>query len=342
MDARQPPARAGEGPRSTITTWGLAKDEFTDTDNWPHQLYVREARRMIGDYVMTEHELPRAAPVAEDSVGLAAYTMDSHNIQRYVTPDGHVRNEGDVQVGGFPPVPDLLPLDRAEGGGVHEPARAGLPVGVAHRLRLDPHGAGVHGPRPVAPRPRRVHGDRRQGATCRRSTTRSCGSGCSKDKQVLDWTGPKRQPAAIDPKKLAGIVVDDAAAERQGLRARRAARPARSSAPATGTTATNGPRQAVGHATARICPQPGKYEVRLSLLAESEPGDQRAGDDRPRRRHDGREGQPAGRRRRSTGAFVSLGTFRFEKGKTGYVEIGNKDADGYVIIDAVQWLPVKE
>jgi FAD dependent oxidoreductase len=68
------------------------------------QLYVREARRMIGSYVMTEHNC-RGREVAPDSVGMAAYTMDSHNCQRYVTSDGHVQNEGDVQVGGFPPYP---------------------------------------------------------------------------------------------------------------------------------------------------------------------------------------------------------------------------------------------
>ena len=59
---------------------------------------------MIGPYVMTEHNC-RGKEVAPDSVGLAAYTMDSHNCQRYVTADGHVQNEGDVQVGGFPPYP---------------------------------------------------------------------------------------------------------------------------------------------------------------------------------------------------------------------------------------------
>jgi hypothetical protein len=90
--------------RKHFQTWGLAKDEFVDTDNWPHQLYIREARRMISDYVMTEHNC-RGQRVAEDSVGLAAYTMDSHHTQRYVTADGSVLNEGDVQVGGFPPYP---------------------------------------------------------------------------------------------------------------------------------------------------------------------------------------------------------------------------------------------
>lgn len=96
--------RVPEAVRKHFTTWGLSKDEFTDNDNWPHQLYIREARRMIGIYVMTEHNC-RGKRTVEDAVGLAAYTMDSHHVQRYVTKEGHVMNEGDVQVGGFPPYP---------------------------------------------------------------------------------------------------------------------------------------------------------------------------------------------------------------------------------------------
>ena len=83
--------------RERMQQWGLAKDEFQQTDHWPHQLYVREARRMIGDFVMTEHEVlnKRRAP---NSVGLGSYTLDSHNVQRYVTPEGYVQNEGDIGV----------------------------------------------------------------------------------------------------------------------------------------------------------------------------------------------------------------------------------------------------
>ena len=97
-------ARVPQKVREHYQTWGLAKDEFTDNDNWPFQLYVREARRMIGEYVVNEHNC-RGMAKAPNSIGLAAYTMDSHHVQRYVTPEGFVRNEGDVQVGGFPPYP---------------------------------------------------------------------------------------------------------------------------------------------------------------------------------------------------------------------------------------------
>jgi len=95
--------RVPKNMRAEMQTWGPAKDEFLDTGYWPHQLYVREARRMVSDYVMTEHNC-RGRVKAEDPVGLAAYTMDSHNCQRLVKGE-HAENEGDVQVGGFPPYP---------------------------------------------------------------------------------------------------------------------------------------------------------------------------------------------------------------------------------------------
>jgi hypothetical protein len=86
--------------RAAYSRWGLAKDEFIDTGHWPHSLYVREARRMVSDYVMTEHNCMGRA-VAEDPVAMASYTMDSHNCSRFVrqTPAGpRVLNDGDVQV----------------------------------------------------------------------------------------------------------------------------------------------------------------------------------------------------------------------------------------------------
>jgi hypothetical protein len=95
--------RVPEKVRKIFQSWRPAKDEFAETDHWPHQLYIREARRMVSDYVMTQHNC-QGRQVAKNSVGLAAYTMDSHNIQRYVR-DGQAWNEGDVQVGGFGPYP---------------------------------------------------------------------------------------------------------------------------------------------------------------------------------------------------------------------------------------------
>ena len=89
--------------REQFLSFGPCRDEFDTTGGWPSQLYVREARRMISDYVMTEHNC-RGKEVVSDSVGMAAYGMDSHNCQRIVK-NGIARNEGDVQVHGLKPYP---------------------------------------------------------------------------------------------------------------------------------------------------------------------------------------------------------------------------------------------
>lgn len=89
--------RVPEDIQTEMQKWGLAKDEFKDNGNWPHQIYVREARRMIGDFVMTENELLKKSPTPKP-IGMGSYTMDSHNVQRYVKPDGFVQNEGDIGV----------------------------------------------------------------------------------------------------------------------------------------------------------------------------------------------------------------------------------------------------
>jgi hypothetical protein len=90
--------RVPDDVRKKMNEWGLAKDEFNDNGNWPRQIYVREARRMIGEYVMTEHDVLSKREVPEP-VGMGSYTVDSHNVQRYVKPDGFVQNEGDIGVG---------------------------------------------------------------------------------------------------------------------------------------------------------------------------------------------------------------------------------------------------
>jgi hypothetical protein len=91
-DPRVPPELQEE-----MNTWGLCKDEFVDTDHWPHQLYIREARRMVGDYVVTQKHL-QTELTKLDPIGMGSYNSDSHNVQRIVTPAGFVRNEGDMQV----------------------------------------------------------------------------------------------------------------------------------------------------------------------------------------------------------------------------------------------------
>jgi hypothetical protein len=89
--------RVPKDVQADMRRWGLPKDEFKDNGGWPHQIYVREARRMMGQFVMTENELMKRRPTP-DSVGMGSYTIDSHNVQRYITPEGYVQNEGDIGV----------------------------------------------------------------------------------------------------------------------------------------------------------------------------------------------------------------------------------------------------
>jgi FAD dependent oxidoreductase len=91
-------SRVPKDVQDRMRQWGLPKDEFRDNGGWPHQIYVREARRMTGAFVMTENELMKRRPTP-DSVGMGSYSIDSHNVQRYITPEGSVQNEGDIGVG---------------------------------------------------------------------------------------------------------------------------------------------------------------------------------------------------------------------------------------------------
>jgi hypothetical protein len=83
--------------RDEMFKWGYSKDEFPDNGNWPYNIYVREARRMTGEYIMTENDVLGKREVPH-SIGMGSYNLDSHNAQRYIKPDGFVENEGDVEL----------------------------------------------------------------------------------------------------------------------------------------------------------------------------------------------------------------------------------------------------
>jgi hypothetical protein len=88
--------RMPEHIRGEVSRWGTCKDEFEREDGWQEQLYIREARRMVSDYVMTQKNCERI-DVVNDPAGMAAYGMDSHHVKRYVSADGYVKNEGNVE-----------------------------------------------------------------------------------------------------------------------------------------------------------------------------------------------------------------------------------------------------
>ena len=124
----------------------MAKDEFTDNGHWPYQLYVREARRMVGDFVMTQKDI-QTELTKPDVIGMGSYNSDSHNVQRYVTPEGHAQNEGNMEVAVTPyqiPYRMLLPKKTQ----ADEPAGTGLFLGQPRDLLDAQDGAAVYDHRP--------------------------------------------------------------------------------------------------------------------------------------------------------------------------------------------------
>ena len=139
------------GPLHDImATWGLCRDEFTDSGHWPHQLYVREARRMIGEYVMSQQDI-QTNLAKPDPIGMGSYNSDSHNVQRIVNAEGFVENEGDMQVPVQPyqiPYRVMLPK-RAEASNLLVPVCFSASHVAYSTLRMEPqymiigHAAGL-------------------------------------------------------------------------------------------------------------------------------------------------------------------------------------------------------
>ncbi len=140
-------------PRSLqdeVRTWGLCRDEYTDTDYWPHQLYVREARRMVGEMVVTQKDL-QADRTKTDAIGMGSYNSDSHNVRRFVNERGFAENEGDMQVPVQPyQIPYRVMLPRSgEAGNLLVPVCFSASHVAYSSLRMEPqymiigHAAGV-------------------------------------------------------------------------------------------------------------------------------------------------------------------------------------------------------
>ena len=325
--------RVPENIREQVNKWGLAKDEFVDNGGWPHQLYVREARRMISDYVMTEHNC-RGDRTVDDSVGLAAYTMDSHNVQRWVK-DGYASNEGDVQVGGFAPYSisykSIVPR-RAECANLFVPVCLAASHIAYGSIRMEPVFMVL-------------------GQSSATAAVLALDAGCDvqaidypklrarleADNQILEWTGPKpyRGPAA---ESLPGIVVDGDRAELVGAWGEgHTVRGFIGNSYLHDQDADKGKKRAV---FTIAVPKAGAYEVRFAYTAL---GNRAAKVPVTVTAADGEHRYTVNQKKppEIDGMFHKLDVLEFRSDKPARIVVETTGTVGHVIVDAVQLLPVK-
>lgn len=318
--------------RAEHNRWGFAADEFAESGHWPPRLYVREGRRLVGDLVMTEHHC-RGRDVAPEPIGLAAYTMDSHNVHRRVV-NGQVLNEGDVQVGGFPPYPigyrALLPaagtIDNlavpvclsathiAYGSIRMEPVFfvLGQAAGTAAVLALEGNGS-LHDV---------SYGPLRE---------RLLAAGA-----VLDWSGPVPAPnRGLKPESFEGVLVDDAAATFEGPWAE-----STSSAEFVGTSYRHDAQTGGGRRAHFDLALPrGKWRLQVGQPAAGNRASNVQvtaswGAHSTSRSVDQRTGGSGLR-------WMDLADLELTEQQVVRVTLSNDGADGYVIADAVRALPLE-
>jgi hypothetical protein len=319
--------------QAVFQRFGLAKDEFTENGNWPRQLYVREARRMISDYVMSEKNC-RRTEVVEDSVGMGAYNMDSHHVQRYVTPEGFVRNEGDVQVGSRPyPISYRSIRPKAS-----ECTNLLVPVCISAShiaygsIRMEPVFMVLGQSAATAAGLAIERGTSVQAIDCGVLKERLTASG-----QVLDFeVTPASAVRGLPKASVAGIVLDDTDAVLKGFEASGHTTPGY-----VGDAYRHDGNEGKGTMAARFTPdlpEAGRYRIAVSYGENAN----RATNVPVTVRHDGGEERFFVNQKlkpKGDGPFHVIGVFQFSAGRNGWAEISNAGTDGHVIVDAVQWLP---
>jgi hypothetical protein len=315
--------------RGKMSKWGLAADEFTDSGNWGHQLYVREARRLVGDHVQTEADCRRTRPTPE-SVGMGSYNMDSHNCARFVTPQGTVQNEGDVQEspgGAYRISYRAIVPKRGECPNLLVPVCVSSTHIAYGSIRMEPVFM-VLGQSAATAAVLALDGNLAvQDVDYAKLRVRLLADG-----QVLEKDVPPR-PSGTDPKSLPGVVIDDDAANLTGDWAASS-----SVGPFVGTGYRHDGGTKAGTASAAFTATlpAGKYEVRLSYTANPNratavPVTVAHADGTSVVKVNQRTKPPAN-------GWLSLGTFRFAAGPAT-LTISTAGADGYVVIDAVHWKP---
>ncbi|MGJ8695462.1 MAG: FAD-dependent oxidoreductase [Verrucomicrobiaceae bacterium] len=315
--------------QDNISKWGLAKDEFTDNGNWPHQIYVREARRMVSDYVQTEADCFRTRQTPM-SVGMGSYNMDSHHVQRYVDENGFARNEGDVQVSPGGPYQisyrSIRPK-KEECQNLLVPAALSASHIAFGSIRMEPVFM-VLGQSAATGACQAID----QKVSVQDIDPAQLEARLLADKQVLDYARPAKK-APIPVSKLKGIVVDDTDAQFTGFTHRSHSTPGYIG---TGYRHNGGPSKGPAQRAEYIpdLPEEGAYQVRVAYT----PNPNRATNATVTiHYHGGSKTLKVNQRKAQTAPLITLGVYPFKKGTTGKVVISDEGADGYVIADAVEF-----
>jgi hypothetical protein len=326
--------RVPEKVRTEIGRWGFPKDEFADNGHWPWQLYVRESRRMVSEYVMTQQDVMgfRKAP---DPVALGDYPFDAHNYYRYVDDAGHARVEGGIDPGALNPYPisfrSIVPRE-SECENLAVPWSLSASHVAFLSIRMEPVFMTLSEAAATAACLALDSGVPIQKVDYATLRKRLLADGLH-----LEAKQKFRLPDPVDPKGLPGIVVDDLDAPYSEdwssyIGGRFVGDSARSDE-------AHGKSQKRFGFTATL-PEAGRYEVRFSYIYgatedRAVPVTVRAADGEKMVRVDETKPPPI------DGLWVSLGVFEFGKGPA-QVEVSNAGTTGRVIVDAVQFLRQRE
>ncbi len=311
--------------RSEMRSWGLCRDEFVDTGGWPHQMYIREARRMVSGYVMTEHH-GRGTRVASNSIGLASYNMDSHNCQR-VVQNSVVRNEGDVQVGVAQPFPiayeSIIPAT-----GQCENLWVTFCLSASHiafsSIRMEPVFMIVSQSAATA-----AAIALEESAAAQQVNYRRLAIHLLADSQRLQWSGAADIPTG-------GIVIDSE--DTIGVTRTGSWSNSTSVAGYHGLGYLHDMNEAKGLKSVQLAPDlpdPGNYTVYIRWTQHAN----RATQTPVHVLHQNGASSFTVNQTQNGGTWFRLGTFPFAAGSAGSVRIETAGTTGYVIADAALWQP---
>jgi hypothetical protein len=323
-----------------MNTWGLAKDEFKSNGNWPHQIYVREARRMVSDFVMTESHL-RGLKETPRPIGMGSYNMDSHNVQRYVAQDengsAYVLNEGDIQVNPGGPYQisyDCIIPQKKDCSNILVPVCVSSSHIAFGSIRMEPVFMILAQSAATAAVISIEDQVSVQDVSYEKLKTKLLNDG-----QILELDKPNRLALGkgVDPSSFSGLVVDGDELSFEGDWVK-----STSLRPFIGSSYYHDGNGGKGMRSACFpfqAPKDGLHEILVSYVASIN----RAGSVRYEMIDEKGLSKVVvdQRKKASTNElWHSLGSFVFVKGKKYDLKVFNEDTEGYVIVDAAHIIPL--